>query len=138
MKLLEINNFIEKYMPTQIAKSFDVVTMGKILKSFLISVTPAIVIVIVAQLSNFNFNNTDLNAWIALVVPFVTYMSYRIQKGTITWSKFGWSLLLSAVGAGLILLKGTQWGALADAIITIIVPVTLNAIKEWIAGERKE
>jgi len=137
MKILEINNYLEKYMPTQIAKSFDLVTMKKILKSFLISATPAVVIILVGQLSNFTFNNTDLNAWIALVVPFVTYMSYRIQKGTITWSKFGWSLLLSAVGAGLILLKGTQFGALADAIIALLVPTLLNAIKEWIAGEHQ-
>lgn len=118
--------------------SFDKETIKKILQGFLIALVPAALIFIAGQLEITETPIVELNAFIALVAPFLTYLAYRIKKGTITMEKAAWSLFISICGGGLIYLQGQSFTPNMDALIALIFPTIINAIKEYIVGETKQ
>ena len=125
----------------QIRFSFDKETIKKIIVGFFISAVPASIIWTIGYIMNFPFSNADIAAFIAWVGPVLTYAVYKIQEGKLTWAKLGWSVLLSTITAGIILLRSTTWCvsgevcAQVNALIALFAPTAINALKEWIRGE---
>jgi hypothetical protein len=122
---------------TQTKFSFDIVSRAKAFGGFLISALPAFIIFLFGLLSGYTFNDPAINSFVAWVIPVLTYSVYKLKDGLLTWKKFGWSVLLSGLTAGLIWVQGTSLGTTADALIVLIVPTLVNALKEYIRGENK-
>jgi len=130
---------------TQIANSFDKETVKKILKSFLISAFSAAAIwtanYVLQAIGAISFSNAQISIFVAWTIPVLTYALSKVKSGTLTWAKFGWSFLLSAVAAGIIFLESeTTWCRLGEvctsiySITALIAPTVINTIKEWIRG----
>ncbi len=118
----------------QIQFHFDKETTYKIIIGALIAGSASIMIFLLNFLSSTSFQSPELNAFIAFFVPTIIYLVKKWSERKIELKKVLLSMFLALTGSVAILVAGNTFGSSADAIIALIVPFTLNSIKEWFRG----
>lgn len=70
-------------MEQQVANSFDIVTLRKIIKGGLISALGSTVLAILGYIGTLQFNDPTLTVAVSFLVPFLTNLVLEYQNGIV-------------------------------------------------------